>query len=136
MTTNRVSRREACRNTRTSLRFGITLLVLLSQVVVATATHHHSSSLTAEWLFDDSNTVREVHEISCANPTASHWHPDLIVEVEPCLACLRQHLTGIQVQPPARIFLATVEAVRAAQDRPQLSGFRSESLARGPPSLI
>lgn len=70
------------------------LLLLAAQLALATSIHHHSSNIFEGADPDESASPREVHEIDCSQPTASHWHRDRVVEVDPCLACLRQHLVA------------------------------------------
>lgn len=117
-------------------RGSVAVLLLASQLALGSSVHHHSSNLFESVDRDESASPRQVHEVDCPQPTASHWHPDRIVGVEPCLACLRQHLLGIQVHAPLRPVLSTTNGVIPARDLLPLDGLRLGSFPRGPPTLL
>jgi hypothetical protein len=118
------------------LRAVVTLALLGSQLVVATAQHHHSTDLVESWLSDDANVRQEVHEIACLTPNAIHWHADKTIEVEPCLACLRQHLAGVEVAAPARIVVPVVTILDPDAPRSPAAGFILDASSRGPPAVV
>jgi len=117
-------------------RKALTLLVLLAQVVVGTAWHHHSNRLLESLAADDATGTEVIHEIVCQTPNALHWHADRTVEIEPCLACLRQHLVGVEVHPPVHPVLRIVEALRPAPSWHPIRGISLDLSSRGPPVLL
>jgi hypothetical protein len=104
---------------------------MASQVAVATAAHHHGPDDS-----DDAISPRRIHEIACRTPNAIHWHADRMIEVEPCLACLRQHLAGVDVVPPARIAVPAARPLDPDSPASPVAGFILEASSRGPPSSI
>jgi len=115
------------------LRSGTALVVLASQVVIATAEHSHAP-LAEEWLADESGAPQEIHEVACRTPKAIHWHADRTIEIEPCLACLRQHLVGVEVVVPPRAPVPAVSAVEPGIPRSPVAGFILDASSRGPPA--
>jgi hypothetical protein len=116
------------------LRVAITLAILGSQVAVATAVHHHDPRESG--LADDSGSARQIHEIACRTPNAIHWHADRVVEVEPCLACLRQHLAGVHVDGPVRVGVPAVATLDPDSPSSPVAGFILDASSRGPPSAV
>ncbi len=112
------------------------LLLLAAQLALGTSVHHHASNVFEGFNGDESASPREVHEVVCGQPTASHWHRDRVVEVEPCLACLLQHLVGVRVHAPRRPVLAVAMAGPEWLCRPAIDGFRLDTFPRGPPALV
>jgi hypothetical protein len=119
-----------------TLRAVCTLFVLVSQFVVATARHHHSTDLAESWLSDDASVRQEIHEINCLTPNAIHWHADKTIEVEPCLACLRQHLAGVEVAIPLRIVVPAITILAPGVPRSPFAGFILDASSRGPPAVV
>ncbi len=107
---------------------------MASQVAVAIAVHHHSPGESG-WA-DDAVGRREIHEIACRTPNAIHWHADHTVDAEPCLACLRQHLAGVHVEPPVRIGVPAMAIVDPDSPRSPVDGFILDASSRGPPSTV
>lgn len=115
---------------RNTLRRGLALLLVVSQAAIATARHHHAGSAEA-WL-DESAEPQFVHEIAC-RASQIHWHADHVVEIEPCLACLRQHLASVQAEPPSQAVVARVETLIPAAPEPPITGHVYRLSSRGPP---
>jgi hypothetical protein len=105
-------------------------------LVVVTAQHHHSTQLLESWIADEASAPRWVHEIACLTPNAIHWHADKTIEVEPCLACLRQHLAGVEVAAPARIVVPAVTLLEPQAPRSPVAGFILDASSRGPPAVV
>jgi len=124
------------RRARSGLRAVVTIAVLASQLIIATAQHHHATDLADSWSSDDTGVRREVHEIACRTPNAIHWHADKTIEVEPCLACLRQHLAGVEVAAPARIIVPAVAILEPEAPRSPAAGFILDASSRGPPAVV
>ena len=121
------------------LRFGrlpAVFLLLAAQFALGVSVHRHSSSVFESIDQEESASPRKVHEVACSQPTASHWHRDRVVETEPCLACLRRHLVGIQIHAPIRSLLTTVETLRATATPCPSVGFQVTPSSRGPPGLL
>jgi hypothetical protein len=116
------------------LRIAVSLALLVSQFVVATATHHHSNQLFDNILAEDATGREFVHDIACLAPKAIHWHADRIIEIEPCLACLRQHLTGTEVSPPDGAPVPAVAILEPEAPQSPVAGFILDASSRGPPS--
>jgi hypothetical protein len=126
--------RPRIRSLRRRLRTAITLVVLGSQVAVATAVHQHDPGENG--VADDSGGPRLIHEIACRAPSAIHWHADRVVEVEPCLACLRQHLAGVHVDAPVRVGVPAVATLDPDSPSSPVAGFILDASSRGPPSAV
>lgn len=124
------------RRVRSGLRAVVTLAILASQLVIATSQHHHSTDLAESWLSDDTSVRQEVHQIACLTPNAIHWHADKTIEIEPCLACLRQHLAGVEVSAPARIVVPAVTILEPEAPRSPAAGFILDASSRGPPAVV
>jgi hypothetical protein len=117
-------------------RITAALLLSAAQLVLAAASHHHSSNLIENLTQEDSGQARELHEIVCRTPHALHWHADKTIEVEPCLACLRHHLVGVEVAPPARIVVPAVRLRDPEIPRSAVAGFILQASSRGPPAAV
>ena len=115
---------------------GTAFFVVVAQLALGAAVHHHSSSLFENLRQEDEGFRQEVHEIACRTPLAIHWHADKTVEIEPCFACLRQHLVGIQVHPPSHPGLRIVERAASNSRRCAVRGVSLDLSSRGPPVLL
>jgi len=71
-----------------SVKRVIAVAGLLILGITELAPHRHGDSI------DDANTATEVHVLRCDGPTAgvAHMHRDQQRQVDPCLACFRQHM--------------------------------------------
>ena len=104
--------------------------------VTELAPHRHSDSI--ELPFADENGSGEVHLIRCDGPTAGvpHLHPDRARQIDPCVACFRQHLQAtnskVVLGIPATLqqFLTVTARVAHAQS------IRLRKSSRGPPTLV
>ena len=104
--------------------------------ITSMAPHHHAES-ALELSFIDAVDGAETHVIACAGlPSgATHLHRDRVVQVHPCVACLRQHVQAITLDDIVRTpqtlrqFLITAAWVSHART------IRLRKSSRAPPIL-
>ena len=108
------------------------LLVAMTDI----APHRHAES-TLELSFIDAVDGVETHVIACDGlPSgATHLHRDRVIQIHPCIACLRQHVQIITLDDIVRTpqtlrqFLITAAWVSHART------IRLRKSSRGPPIL-
>ena len=74
------------------------LIALVGIVVISVteiAPHHHDGAFELSFL--SAANGGETHAIRCNDPHSStfHFHPDRVRQIDPCVACLRQHMKVI-----------------------------------------
>jgi hypothetical protein len=68
-------------------------LSLALLAIVEFAPHHHDDA-SFDLAADSVTSAIEIHDTNCSNPNSKsgHLHRDSVREVDPCVACLRQHV--------------------------------------------
>jgi hypothetical protein len=107
---------------------------LLILALTETAPHRHNDSLDL-WLGDD--VAQSEHVIRCDGPAAgaTHMHRDAVRQIDPCLACFRQHMratasrVAIAAPTPLQHFIAVAARVSCAR------AIQLRKSSRAPPIL-
>jgi hypothetical protein len=95
--------------------------------------HHHEGAFELSFL--TAANGGETHAIRCNDPHSStfHFHPDRVRQIDPCVACLRQHVKVIAGGAIVRIPLPQLSVLPVAAPIANVDRASVPASSRAPP---
>ena len=110
------------------------VLAIAVLLVTELAPHHHD-----DWMGSavEGLSAQDVHNINCRIPRSkAHFDADAVRHIEPCVACLRQHLQAIRAAHLDRVPLAIVSHINSFVALVHIATINLSKSSRAPPAAL